>query len=330
MEKINVYKIKKNSKIIWRGKKFPCVVGEGGVVRGKKEGDKSTPIGRFPIRRVLYRADKLKLPPLQIPIRKLKPNDGWCIDSNNPAYNKLVKLPCDGKCKKLWRDDGLYDIAVVLGFNDDPPVPGLGSAFFLHIAEKEFSPTDTSIALKKEYLIKILKAASQKTEVCVNDRLNTKILFLDSYMKTIENSVGSKIFKNLPVETGGKKKDILQNGKYSCAMLVSGILLLFGLIKEKHATVSGLLRDMEKFGWIKISKKKRGSILRWEPQKRNGKANEHVGFYVGNYKAISNSRIKKVPQKHHWTYGKNKSGPKRKVNEIYWHPKLEQKYFSKN
>jgi len=82
-------------------------------------------------------------------------------------------------------------------------------------------------------------------------------LFFDSYLSFVEKSVGSKMFQTLWAEVDGKKKDITQRGKLSCATFVSFVLLSFGLIKEKHATVNGTVRDMENSGWRKIRKPRR-------------------------------------------------------------------------
>ena len=45
------------------------------------------------------------------------------------------------------RSDRLYDLVVVLGYNDNPVIPGLGSAIFLHVAAPDFSPTEGCVAL---------------------------------------------------------------------------------------------------------------------------------------------------------------------------------------
>ncbi|HEV2187323.1 MAG TPA: hypothetical protein VGR70_08950, partial [Stellaceae bacterium] len=56
----------------------------------------------------------------------------------------------------LWRDDGLYDLIVVIGYNADPVVPGRGSAIFLHCARPDFSGTEGCIAVAREALIPLL------------------------------------------------------------------------------------------------------------------------------------------------------------------------------
>jgi len=47
----------------------------------------------------------------------------------------------------LWRQDSLYDVVGVLGWNDMPPERGRGSAIFLHVARADYAPTDGCIAL---------------------------------------------------------------------------------------------------------------------------------------------------------------------------------------
>ena len=165
-EKIEAYP---SGKLFWQGKEYRCAIGKSGVTSQKKEGDGATPIGCFPIREVFYRIDKVKLPALPFLVRELKPDDGWCDDINDPNYNKFVKIPYPASHEKLWREDNLYDIVVVLGYNDNPPVPGLGSAIFMHVARPEFTPTDGCIALDKSDLIEILSTATNETLVCVND-----------------------------------------------------------------------------------------------------------------------------------------------------------------
>jgi L,D-peptidoglycan transpeptidase YkuD (ErfK/YbiS/YcfS/YnhG family) len=67
-----------------------------------------------------------------------------------PAYNQPVKLPYPASAERLWRDDHVYDLVVVLGHNDDPPVAGLGSAIFLHLARDGYPGTEGCVALARE------------------------------------------------------------------------------------------------------------------------------------------------------------------------------------
>ena len=153
--------------------------------------------------------------------------------------------------------------------------------------------------------------------------MRTKFLLRDSYESVIKNSVAAKTFQDIWAEINGRKINITKNGELSCAVFVSMILRAFGLIEEMHATVNGLIKDIENSGWLKISKPKIGSILLWEEIRFNDGPHKHIGFYVGKKTAISNSLKLKTPAKHHWTYGIKKGRPNRKVIAIYHHPKLK-------
>lgn len=150
------------------------------------------------------------------------------------------------------------------------------------------------------------------------------ILF-DTYIAIIKNSVGSKMFRNSYAKINGKKTDILQNGMLSCAFFVSSTLFLFKLIKEIHGTVDGTVRDLEQSDWQKIAKPKIGSIIVWEKIDFGNKDfHKHIGFYIGNNKAISTSSNSKKGQPiiHHCTYGIKRNKPVRKVEAIFWNKKL--------
>ena len=151
-----------------------------------------------------------------------------------------------------------------------------------------------------------------------------KILLRESYLRFIENSVGSKSWRNFYALIGGKKKDVLKNGELSCAFFVSSVLAIFGLIENRHMTVKSTIKDMEENGWYEILKPKRGAVLLWEAIKfPSGSINKHVGFYLNGNKAVSNRWEKKSPMVHHFTYGVKKDGsPKRKIEKIFWHQKL--------
>ena len=56
----------------------------------------------------------------------------------------------------MMRQDGLYDLVVVIGYNDDPVVVGLGSAIFLHVAAPDFSPTEGCVSLARDDLVTLV------------------------------------------------------------------------------------------------------------------------------------------------------------------------------
>lgn len=145
------------------GLRFRCALGRGGVKAQKREGDGATPAGAFPLRGLLYRADRLAAPKTALPAKAITPEDGWCDDQADAAYNRQIRLPYPARAEKLWRDDALYDVVVVLGHNDDPPIPGMGSAIFLHVASSDYAPTEGCVALALADLLAVLRAAETKT-----------------------------------------------------------------------------------------------------------------------------------------------------------------------
>ena len=145
--------------IVLAGKRLACALGRSGARRIKREGDGATPLGVFPLRRVFYRPDRQAPPKTALPLATISPGDAWCDDPRHAAYNTRVRLPFDGSTEALWREDHLYDLLVVLGYNDDPIVPGAGSAIFIHVAAPGLSPTEGCIALDRKCLAHLIAAA---------------------------------------------------------------------------------------------------------------------------------------------------------------------------
>jgi L,D-peptidoglycan transpeptidase YkuD (ErfK/YbiS/YcfS/YnhG family) len=135
-----------------------CALGRGGVRADKREGDGATPVGDLPLRRALYRADRVAVPACRVPVEPLSPDDGWCDDPTHPDYNRAVRLPHPARHEAMWRADRLYDIVVILGWNDAPVDPGRGSAIFLHLARPGYAPTEGCIALAEADLRAVLAA----------------------------------------------------------------------------------------------------------------------------------------------------------------------------
>ncbi|HEX4028318.1 MAG TPA: L,D-transpeptidase family protein [Rhizomicrobium sp.] len=127
-----------------------AAIGPGGIAIKGGEGDGITPRGAFEVREIFYRADRVPKPVTALPLRATRENDGWCDAPDDPNYNRLVKLPYPASSEAMWRADHLYDLVVVLGYNDDPVVPGKGSAIFLHLARPDFSATHGCVALSRD------------------------------------------------------------------------------------------------------------------------------------------------------------------------------------
>jgi L,D-peptidoglycan transpeptidase YkuD (ErfK/YbiS/YcfS/YnhG family) len=148
---------------------FRCALGRGGVKRDKREGDGATPAGTWPLREVFYRADRILRPRTVLSLRRLKRSDGWCDAPGDPEYNKRVKLPYGASAERLWRADRLYDLIVVVGYNDAPVVAGAGSAIFLHVARADYGPTAGCVAFSRTDLRKILKLTDRRSRLVVRE-----------------------------------------------------------------------------------------------------------------------------------------------------------------
>jgi L,D-peptidoglycan transpeptidase YkuD (ErfK/YbiS/YcfS/YnhG family) len=104
------------------------------------------------VRDVLYRADRVQRPRTRLPVRRIGPRDGWCDAPGDRNYNRPVLHPYPVSAERLWRDDGLYDIVVVLDYNLRPRLRGRGSAVFMHVARPGYRPTEGCIALRQDHL----------------------------------------------------------------------------------------------------------------------------------------------------------------------------------
>jgi L,D-peptidoglycan transpeptidase YkuD (ErfK/YbiS/YcfS/YnhG family) len=133
-----------------------AAIGRSGIGIKECEGDGLTPVGTWPFRKVMFRGDRVLAPRTRLKLWPIIKGDAWCDAPNDARYNRWVRTPYPASTETLHRDDHLYDIAVELGFNDDPVVAGKGSAIFLHIARPDCGPTEGCIALGEADLIELL------------------------------------------------------------------------------------------------------------------------------------------------------------------------------
>lgn len=141
-------------------------------------------------------------------------------------------------------------------------------------------------------------------------------LIYESYLAAIQNSIGSKMFRQYFVRAEGKKIEVLRNGDLACAFYVTSLLRIFGLIDRTHTTLVGSEASMLKAGWFHVKSPKIGAILVWGPKtsKKSGETHKHIGFYIGHQKAISNNSKRGMPYIHKYEF--------RPIESIYWHKSL--------
>ena len=149
-----------NGILAYRNLHFPAALGKGGVRAQKREGDGATPLGMWAAVKVYYRPDKVGRPATRLPAEALRQNDGWCDAPHDRNYNRKVTLPYPRSAERLWRDDRLYDVIVILAYNMRPRAQGRGSAIFMHVARPSFKATEGCIAMRQDHLLRLLSTLS--------------------------------------------------------------------------------------------------------------------------------------------------------------------------
>jgi L,D-peptidoglycan transpeptidase YkuD (ErfK/YbiS/YcfS/YnhG family) len=147
------------------GVAIPVALGRSGIAANKREGDGATPRGRFRLRRLWWRGDRMPRPRTALSLRNIRRDDAWCEDPHDRHYNRPVKLAADALGDRLWRDDHLYDLIIELDHNAQPRVAGRGSAVFIHLARPGFLPTAGCVALRGEDLRRLLARLGRESFV---------------------------------------------------------------------------------------------------------------------------------------------------------------------
>ena len=158
----------KNKKLFFDQYKVKCAIGKRGIGTKKKEGDKITPKGKFKIKSIFYRKDRISKFKSKITKFSIKKNMGWCDDPYSKYYNKLIKFPFKYSAEKLYRKDNAYDIILTLNYNLNPIRKGKGSAIFIHVAKRNYKSTLGCVAVNKKNLKKIIKKINKSSIVYIN------------------------------------------------------------------------------------------------------------------------------------------------------------------
>lgn len=154
----------------WGDDVFRCAIGKSGFIdpTQKKEGDGATPVGIFPLRRVLYRADRVTLPPTKMDSYAYDQQDAWCEAPDHPDYNRLVKTPHPGVRHVLWRDGDTRDVIIPIGYNDNPAVAGKGSAIFIHPPSDDYAPSEGCVTIAVSDMLKIIASGTSQSRIILD------------------------------------------------------------------------------------------------------------------------------------------------------------------
>jgi L,D-peptidoglycan transpeptidase YkuD (ErfK/YbiS/YcfS/YnhG family) len=143
-------------------------LGRSGIKASKREGDGSTPAGRFHPVRLWWRPDRLPRPRTFLPIRGIDGRDAWCEDPTDRRYNRAFRRSANEPGDRLRRDDGLYDLIIEIDHNTRPRVASRGSAVFIHVARHGFTPTAGCVGLRRNELVQLLRSLSPKTRIIIH------------------------------------------------------------------------------------------------------------------------------------------------------------------
>tara|TARA_B100000780_G_scaffold271725_1_gene232961 strand:- start:392 stop:883 length:492 start_codon:yes stop_codon:yes gene_type:complete len=158
----------KDKKLSFDNYKVKCAVGKRGISIKKKEGDDITPVGTYKIKELFYRRDRVKILKTEIKKIVICKNMGWCDDYKSNFYNKLIKFPFKYRAEKLYLKENIYDILLTVDFNRNPVVKKKGSAIFIHLSKKNYSPTKGCIAISKKNMMLLLKYLEKENKLTIN------------------------------------------------------------------------------------------------------------------------------------------------------------------
>jgi hypothetical protein len=132
-----------------------------------------------------------------------------------------------------------------------------------------------------------------------------KRLTFKTFLAMVHGSVGANMFRHFYMQRAdGSEFDALDDGDNGCAFFVSSVLTIFGKIEHVHGTVANTIEDLQNSSWIEAQTPTIGDVLVWEPKSfANGDMHAHIGFFVGNGKAISMSSQVGAPVEHDIHFG---------------------------
>lgn len=103
------------------------------------------------------RRDRVSLPPTRLPMRTIRQDMLWCDAPRHASYNRPVKAPFPASHESMMREDGLYDVCLVMDWNISSRRRHAGSAIFFHLIRPGYEPTQGCIAVSLPAMKRLIR-----------------------------------------------------------------------------------------------------------------------------------------------------------------------------
>ena len=152
---------------------LPATVGRKGFAAPgeKREGDGTTPTGLFPLEFVFGYAPTVAS---AMPYRQATEDDIWVDDPDCPDYNCWVRkgTTTAASFEEMKLSNPTYRHGIVIGYNRNPVVKGMGSAIFVHAWRDQGKSTAGCVALDEAELVRLIGRLdpAKKPMILMGDR----------------------------------------------------------------------------------------------------------------------------------------------------------------
>jgi L,D-peptidoglycan transpeptidase YkuD (ErfK/YbiS/YcfS/YnhG family) len=153
--------------VTFAGRTEEAAIGRSGTTSRKREGDGATPITSMRLIGGYVRHDRITTPPTALPLRFTPNNLLWCDEPRHALYNRPVSAPFRPSHEKMRRDDGLYDVCLVMDWNLRVRKRYGGSAIFFHLAKPGYKPTEGCVAVSLPAMKRLMRFMRRGTVVKV-------------------------------------------------------------------------------------------------------------------------------------------------------------------
>lgn len=149
------------------GRTEQAAIGRSGITSRKREGDGATPRAAMKLIGGYVRRDRLSLPPTPLPTRATRRGMLWCDAPGHARYNRPVTAPFGASHEQMMREDGLYDICLVMDWNVTARRRNAGSAIFFHLIRPGYRPTEGCVAVSLAAMRRLIPHLRRSTTVRV-------------------------------------------------------------------------------------------------------------------------------------------------------------------